>query len=124
MDVLCKWHVIVKYILNHDAGERFFPIMTCAFWLSIVLQSIIYIAIINPFGIKLDSNLYEVVIVAFFFSTTTLFHVAVKNEIRYKKAEDWFINLNNCTSTKLKVWVSTLMLLAFFTFMPLAIFLM
>jgi hypothetical protein len=124
MDVLCKWHVIVKYILNHDAGERFFPIMTCSFWLSIVLQSIIYIAIINPFGIRLDSNLYEVVIVAFFFYTTVLFHVAVKNELRYKKAEDWFINLNNCTSTKLKVWVSTLMLLAFFTFMPLAIFLM
>lgn len=124
MDVLCKWHVIVKYILNHDAGERFFPIMTCAFWLNIVLQSIIYIAIINPFGIRLDSNLYEVVIVAFFFSTTALFHVAAKNELRYKKAEDWFINLNNCTSTKLKVWVSTLMLLAFFTFMPLAIFLM
>ena len=110
MDVLCKWHVIVKYILNHDAGERFFPIMTCAFWLSIVLQSIIYIAIINPFGIRLDSNLYEVVIVAFFFYTTALFHVAVKNELRYKKAEDWFINLNKCTSTKLKVWVSTLML--------------
>ncbi|MBA6399844.1 hypothetical protein [Colwellia sp. BRX10-4] len=124
MEVLCKWHVIVKYILNHDSKEKFFPIMTCAFWLNIVIQSLLYITYINPNSVSLSSELPKILILAFFFFTIVLFYFAVKNDLRYQRAEAWFTSLSINTSRKIKVIVGTSMLLSFFVLMVWAISLM
>lgn len=124
MEILCKWHVIVKYILGHDSKELFRPVIACAFWLNIVLQSLIHIAYIDPFGISINSEITEFVIIAFFLSTIGLLYVAIKNEPRYSKADKWFTSLNNDVSTKVKIAVGALMLLSFLIFMPWSIFIM
>ena len=124
MDVLCKWHVIVKYMLGHDANERFFPIMTCAFWLNIVLQSFVYITYINPQNISLESEEPKILIVAFFFCTIVLLSFAVKNGNRYQKAELWFSHLSVDVKISVKVIVALTMFTSFLALMSWAIFLM
>ena len=124
MDALCRWHVIVKYLLRHNPQELFFPVMTCAFWFNIVLQSLIYITVIDPIGIDLNKEFSEIVIVVFFFFTLGVLFISVNNKVRYQNAENWFINLNSKTSATVKLSVGTVMFLSFFILMPWAIYLM
>ena len=62
MEVLCKWHVVVKYLLGHESQEKSFPIMTCAFWLNVVIQSLLFITYIEPNNVSLSSELPKILI--------------------------------------------------------------
>ncbi len=124
MEVLCKWHVIVKYILGHEAEEKFLPVMTCAFWLNIVIQSLLYIIYIEPNNVSLSSELPKILIIIFFFSSMGLLYFAVNNNRRYQVAEKWFTSLNESYAIQIKIIVGVVMLLSFFTLMVWALYLM
>jgi hypothetical protein len=124
MEVLCKWHVVVKYLLGHESQEKFFPIMTCAFWLNVVIQSLLFITYIEPNNVSLSSELPKILILVFFFSSICLLYFAVKNDLRYQKAEVWFTSLSIKTSKQIKIVVGTIMFISFFLLMIWAIYLM
>jgi hypothetical protein len=124
MEVLCKWHVVVKYLLGHESQEKFFPIMTCAFWLNVVIQSLLFITYIEPNNVSLSSELPKILILVFFFSSICLLYFAVKNDLRYQKAEVWFTSLSINTSKQIKIVVGTIMFISFFLLMIWAIYLM
>ncbi|CAB9492590.1 hypothetical protein [Alteromonas macleodii] len=113
MDILCKWHVIVKYMLNHDREEMFFPIMTCTFWINIVTQSVLYLSYFQFLDVNLSSYLSQTCIVAFYIATVALFYVAVKNKARYNKAEEWFKAFNSNDALIIKLLMGFFMLVSF-----------
>ena len=117
MEVLCQWHVVVKYILGHGEKEKFFPIMTCAFWLNIVVQSLLYITYIEPNNVSLPSEFPKIFIIVFFFSSIGFLYFAVNNNRRYHEAEKWFINLSTASAKLIKTIVGSVMLLSFFILM-------
>lgn len=124
MEVLCKWHVIVKYILGHESEEKFFPVMTCAFWLNVVIQSLLFITYIEPNNVSLSSVLPKILIIICFFSSIGLLYFAVNNNRRYQVAEKWFTSLNATYAIQIKIIVGVVMLLSFFTLMVWALYLM
>ena len=124
MEVLCKWHVIVKYILGHNSEEKFFPVMTCAFWLNVVTQSLLFIIYIEPNNISLSSEFSNIFIFAYFFSCIGFLYLAVNNNLRYQAAENWFASLNTASAIQIKLIIGAVMLFSFFMLMTWALYLM
>ncbi|TQF67817.1 hypothetical protein [Pseudoalteromonas luteoviolacea] len=91
---LCRIHVILKYMLRHNKEERFFPVMTGAFWLNVVLQSSTYFIYIQMPGyddsISLNNETVKLTIVLLFFLSVMLFYLGIRKEKEYKQAEHWF----------------------------------
>lgn len=124
MEILCKWHVIVKYILGHNSEEKFFPVMTCAFWLNVVTQSLLFIIYIEPNNISLSSEFSNILILSYFFSCIGFLYFAVNNNLRYQKAENWFASLNTASAIQIKLIIGAVMLFSFFMLMTWALYLM
>ena len=123
---LCRAHVVIKYMLQHSEGERFFPVMTGAFWLNVVLQSSIYLIYIQlpgyDSGISINNELVKFAIVLFFFLSIVLFYLGIKKVEEYAKAEDWFLNKNKEQQVFLKVASGSFMAVTFLGFLICAIY--
>ncbi|MDR6984307.1 hypothetical protein J2X32_002951 [Rheinheimera pacifica] len=93
---LCRVHVVLKYMLRHDKKERFFPVMTGAFWLNVVLQSSAYLIYTQmpsyDDSISLNNEAVKLTIVLLFFASIVFFYLGIRKDKEYLKAERWFSN--------------------------------
>ena len=123
---LCRAHVVLKYMLRHDKEERFFPVMTGAFWLNVVLQSAAYLIYIQLPSYDSDTSLnnefVKFAIVVFFFLSIALFYLGIKKGEEYAKAEDWFLDKSRKQKTLLKALSGSFMMVTFFGFLFCAIY--
>lgn len=114
--MICKIHVILRHLTFHPKEERFIPVLAGTFWLTILLQSLLYIFSIrlNNASFFLFINEWEKAIsIALFLFLTAFFYIAVKNEEAYEKAEEWFYNLEQSKRKRVLIFSAIFMVTTF-----------
>ncbi|ALU44388.1 hypothetical protein [Pseudoalteromonas rubra] len=116
---LCKAHVVIKNLLAWDKREKYPGVVAGAFWLNMVMQSIVYFAYTySPFNGReglLDLDTIKVLALSAFAFSVIIFYFSIRNEEKYQQEEYWFTNKSEEEQTFIKVSVGCFMLITFFT---------
>jgi len=94
LQMICRSHVVVKYMAHHKKEERFFPIIFISLWLTIVSQSVfylIYTRLPNYDGhFAFGDQKSKIIIGIMFFVIIAFLSWVTNNPTRYNQAEKWF----------------------------------
>lgn len=94
-EMICRFHVIVKYLGKHKSSEKFFPIMFISLWSNIIMQSISFLAYTyyfkNLIRIEFDYDVLKIGAVVIASLTALVIYRIVSGSI-YAEAENWFKN--------------------------------
>ncbi|WP_069946713.1 hypothetical protein [Microbulbifer aggregans] len=121
MKFISRWHVIVKYMLKHKREENFFPLMTCSYWFTVVVSSIIYLVLGNADVLHLKSDLVSIFGVVLFFGVIFIVHLSIRNIQTYDEAEVWYSLLSKNQKIGLNVVVASFMAVSFISLLTWAV---
>ncbi|KAF7785264.1 hypothetical protein PRUB_a5037 [Pseudoalteromonas rubra] len=116
---LCKANVVIKNLLPRDKREKYYGVVAGAFWLNMVMQSVVYFAYtyspLHGRGELLDFDIIKVLALSAFAFSVIIFYFSIRNEEKYQQAESWFTNKGEEEQAFIKVSVGCFMLITFFT---------
>ncbi|AOS96595.1 hypothetical protein AUP74_01132 [Microbulbifer aggregans] len=108
-------------MLKHKREENFFPLMTCSYWFTVVVSSIIYLVLGNADVLHLKSDLVSIFGVVLFFGVIFIVHLSIRNIQTYDEAEVWYSLLSKNQKIGLNVVVASFMAVSFISLLTWAV---